>query len=86
MANVTNLLLSCILSNIVHLRRQVLLAHLNERELPELPHLLFVVRVQPHVRAAILGAARVTQPHIIASPCYLEGRRHIVGVHDPGVC
>ena len=83
MADVSDLFLSRLPPNVVDERRNVILAHFNEAELPELT--AFVVRVQVLVLTTVLRASLVADPDIVTCLRQLESRSNIVSIDYPAV-
>ena len=83
MPHIGNLLPAGLALDCINDSRQVIGAHVEPREIPEL--LLVVIRVQADIRATVGVPSRVSQPDIIAGTSGHERRSHVRIVHDPAV-
>ena len=83
MADVSNLLSTSLALNGIDHGWQVVGAHIEPGEVPEL--LLVMVWVQAYVRSAVCVSTRVAEPDIVAGASGNEGWSDVRVVHDPAV-
>lgn len=84
-ADVSDFILLSVISHIFDLDREVVLAHVDEAVLPEALAVFLVIGVEADVTSAILAAAGVPKPYVVAGTRELERRCHIVLVDYPSV-